>query len=43
MAVLAGAKSEGTYTKLMSQEDKLAEAERQAAAQAEEIYESEQK
>jgi len=27
----------------MSQEDKVAEAERQAAAQAEEIYESEQK
>lgn len=43
IAVLAGAKSEGTYTKLMSQEDKVAEAERQAAAQAEEIYESEQK
>lgn len=43
IATLAGARSEGTYTKLMSQEDKVAEAERQAAAQAEEIYEQEQR
>jgi len=37
--MLAGAQSAGTYTKLMSQEDRVAEAEREAAEEAEKIYE----
>jgi len=41
ISMLEGAKSQGSYVRMMSQEDRVAEAERQAGEQANSVYEAE--